>query len=270
MTTRARLPIALTIAGSDSGGGAGLQADLKTFAALSVHGVSAVTCLTAQNPAGVRAVQAASPKLVRAQLEAVFDALPPMAAKTGMLYSPGTIRTVAEFFRAGPCPPLIVDPVMVATSGASLLARSATRLLCDQLLPLAALITPNLDEAELLLGMRIKDEEGLREAARLLVRRFGCAALVKGGHLKGTQEAVDRMHQDFGGTHRLNRPQSGNPGYYTVDHSVLLYVIDPNGRLYAEVTPPFDAAALAQRMTRIARDYTDRKAFATSAAAGRS
>ena len=86
----------------------------------------------------------------------------------------------------------------------------------------------------------------------------------------GTQEAVDRMHQDFGGTHRLNRPQSGNPGYYTVDHSVLLYVIDPNGRLYAEVTPPFDAAALAQRMTRIARDYTDRKAFATSAAAGRS
>ena len=191
MTKRSSLPIALTIAGSDSGGGAGIQADLKTFAALGVHGTSALTCLTAQNPSGVTGVQAASAKMVRQQIEAVFVELPPAACKTGMLYSTEIIRVVAGFFGHGKRPPLIVDPVMVATSGAALLKPSALRAVCDELLPLATLVTPNLDEAELLLGVKIRDEEALRSAAREIVRRFGCPALVKGGHLKGTREAVD-------------------------------------------------------------------------------
>src|SRR5687767_12848680 len=116
MTNRTRLPIALTIAGSDSGGGAGIQADLKTFAALGVHGTSAVTCLTAQNPRGDLAVQAATPLMVRQQLDAVFAELPPHACKTGMLYSAEIVRVIVKFFRARKRRILIVDPVMVATS----------------------------------------------------------------------------------------------------------------------------------------------------------
>jgi hydroxymethylpyrimidine/phosphomethylpyrimidine kinase len=191
MTQRASIPIALTIAGSDSGGGAGIQADLKTFAALGVHGASVITCLTAQNPKGVPGVQAATPAMVRQQLEAVFAELPPAACKTGMLYSAEIIRVIVEFFGGKNRPPLIVDPVMVATSGACLLKPSAVKVACDKLFPLATLVTPNLDEAELLLGVKIHDEEDLRAAARQTVKRFGCAALVKGGHLRGTREAVD-------------------------------------------------------------------------------
>ncbi len=191
MTKRTSLPIALTIAGSDSGGGAGIQADLKTFAALGVHGTSAITCITAQNPRGVSGIQATSPKLVRQQIDAVFAELTPAACKTGMLYSAGIIRVIAECFSGGKRPPLIVDPVMIATSGSALLKPTAVRALCEKLLPIATLVTPNLDEAELLLGIKIRDEEDLRSAARQIVNRFGCAALVKGGHLRGTNEAVD-------------------------------------------------------------------------------
>ena len=191
MTKRPKLPIALTIAGSDSGGGAGIQADLKTFAVLGVHGTSVITCLTAQNPGGVQGVQPATPAMVRQQLEAVFAELPPAACKTGMLYSAAIIRVVVEFCRERRRLPLIVDPVMVATSGARLLKASAIKAICDELLPHAALVTPNLDEAELLLGMKIRKEEDLHSAARCIVDRFGCAALVKGGHLRGTQKAVD-------------------------------------------------------------------------------
>src|SRR5205809_2408443 len=113
-----KLPTALTIAGSDSGGGAGIQADLKTFASLGVHGTSAITCITAQNPKGVRAIQAIRPDIVRHQIEAVFDELRPAAVKTGMLFSADLVGVVAGFFRPAKRPPLIVDPVMVATSGA--------------------------------------------------------------------------------------------------------------------------------------------------------
>ena len=191
MTQHDSLPIALTIAGSDSGGGAGIQADLKTFAALGVHGTSVITCLTAQNPKSVLGIQPATPKMVHQQLEAIFAELPPAACKTGMLYSAEIIRVVVEFFSGKNRPPLIVDPVMVATSGACLLKPSAVKAVCDKLLPLATLVTPNLDEAELLLAIKIRDEEDLRAAARRIVERFGCAALVKGGHLRGTREAVD-------------------------------------------------------------------------------
>jgi hydroxymethylpyrimidine/phosphomethylpyrimidine kinase len=185
------LPVALTIAGSDSGGGAGIQADLHTFAALGVHGTSAITCLTAQNPRGVSGIMAASPIILRQQIEAVFAELRPAAIKTGMLFSTPLIRVVVERFLQRSAPPLVVDPVMVATSGARLLKPSAIKVIQEELLPLATLVTPNLDEAEILVGRKLADVEDLRQAAREIYQRFGCAALVKGGHLGGLAEAVD-------------------------------------------------------------------------------
>jgi hydroxymethylpyrimidine/phosphomethylpyrimidine kinase len=191
MSKRPQLAVALTIAGSDSGGGAGIQADLKTFAALGTHGTSAITCLTAQNPKGVYGIQACRPEIVRQQIEAVFGELQPAAVKTGMLYSAPIIRVVAESLRRYRGVPVVVDPVMVSTSGAQLLKPAAVRALCDQLLPLATVVTPNLDEAEILVGEKLRSVTDLRAAAHCLQRRFGCAALVKGGHLRGLREAVD-------------------------------------------------------------------------------
>jgi len=194
MSRIAKRPAALTIAGSDSGGGAGIQADLKTFAALSVHGTSAITCLTAQNPRRVLAVESCSPEMLRQQIEAVFEELPPRAVKTGMLFSAENIKVVAGFFGSRVARrrvPLVVDPVMVATSGARLLLPSAEKILTEKLLPLATLIAPNLDEVEALLGRQPGSAEEMRAAARELHRRFGGAALIKGGHLRHSREAVD-------------------------------------------------------------------------------
>jgi hydroxymethylpyrimidine kinase/phosphomethylpyrimidine kinase len=190
VSNNSTLPIALTIAGSDSGGGAGIQADLKTFAALGVHGTCDITCITAQNPKRVLAIEPCSAAIVRKQLEAVFAELPPTAAKTGMLYSAEIIRAVAKFFRSHKIP-LVVDPVMVATSGRRLLRPGAVKILCRELFPLATLVTPNLPEASLLTGRRLNSVEDMRRAARELHRRFGCAVLVKGGHLRGAREAAD-------------------------------------------------------------------------------
>ena len=191
MSKRPQLPVALTIAGSDSGGGAGIQADLKTFAALGVHGTSAITCITAQNPKGVYGIQACDVGIVRRQIEAVFDELRPAAVKTGMLYSAPIIRVVADYFLRRQGVPLVVDPVMVSTSGAKLLKREAVKALCGELLPLATLITPNLDEAEILVGEKLTSVTDLRAVARVMYGRFGCAVLVKGGHLRGLREALD-------------------------------------------------------------------------------
>ena len=182
---------ALTLAGSDSGGGAGIQADLKTFFALGVHGTSAVTCLTAQSPRGVTGIQACSPEILRKQIRAVLGEFKPIAAKTGMLFSTPLIRVVVETFRQRNAPLLVVDPVMIATSGARLLKPSAMRAVQEDLLPLATLVTPNLDEAEILTGRKLSSVDDLREAAKEIHARFGCAALVKGGHLRGLAEAVD-------------------------------------------------------------------------------
>jgi hydroxymethylpyrimidine kinase/phosphomethylpyrimidine kinase len=186
-----RIPVALTIAGSDSGGGAGIQADLKVFASLGVHGTSAITCVTAQNPRRVLGIEASKPAIVRRQMQAVFEELSPAAVKTGMLYSEGIVRVVADFMAHRRGVPLVVDPVMIATSGARLLESSAVRSLKNVLLPLATVVTPNLDEAALLAGRDLKSIEDLRWAARRIQGRFGCAVLVKGGHLKGGTEAVD-------------------------------------------------------------------------------
>lgn len=190
-STRKQLPIALTIAGSDSGGGAGVQADLKTFAALGVHGTSAITCVTAQNPRAVTGIQPIRAELVRGQIEAVFAELRPAAVKTGMLFSAELIAVVVEFFARGRRPPLIVDPVMVATSGAVLFKPSAIRLMQERLLPLATLVTPNLDEAEILVGGKLRSLADLEAAAREIHRMFDCAVLVKGGHLQSLPAATD-------------------------------------------------------------------------------
>jgi len=191
VTRPRKIPTALTIAGSDSGGGAGIQADLKTFAALGVHGTSAVTCITAQNPQEVRAIAPCASQMVRRQIEAVFDELPPRAVKTGMLYSRELVRVVIDFFKRTGRPPLIVDPVLIATSGARLLKPSGMGFLQDDLLPLAALVTPNLAEAEILASKKIASIEDMRVVAREIHSRYGCAALVKGGHLGGLAQAVD-------------------------------------------------------------------------------
>ena len=184
-------PVALAIAGSDSGGGAGIQADLKTFAALGVHGASVITCLTAQNPRHVLGIEPCSARMVQQQLQAVFEELPPAAIKTGMLFSAEIIRTVADFLRRQAHPRLVVDPVMISTSGAALLKPAAVKTLQQHLLPLATLVTPNLDETEILTGDKITSVENMRQAARKIQARFGCAVLVKGGHLRGMREAVD-------------------------------------------------------------------------------
>ena len=191
MSWIAKWPVALAIAGSDSGGGAGIQADLKTFTALRIHGASVITCITAQNPRRVLAVEPCSPDMVRQQIEAVFAELRPAAVKTGMLFSAETIRVVVDFFKMEKGLPLVVDPVMVSTSGAVLLKPSAMKVLRDQLLPLAALVTPNLAEAEILTGHKIASVEDMRRAARAIQIRFGCAVLVKGGHLRGVRDAAD-------------------------------------------------------------------------------
>src|SRR5258708_7879928 len=166
MPKRRDIPVALTIAGSDSGGGAGIQADLKAFASLGVHGTNAIKCVTAQNPKSVRGIEPCSPAIVRGQIQAVFDELRPAAAKTGMLYSAAIIHTVADFFRRSDSPPLIVDPVMVSTSGARLLQSSGIRALCAMLLPLPPLVTPNVHEAHILTGERLHSVEDLRKAPR--------------------------------------------------------------------------------------------------------
>jgi hydroxymethylpyrimidine kinase/phosphomethylpyrimidine kinase len=186
------VPVALTIAGSDSGGGAGIQADLKTFASLGVHGTTAITGLTAQNPSRVSGIQSCAPRMVRAQIAAVFEELFPSAVKTGMLYSAGITRVVVECFKIGPRPPLVVDPVMIASSGAALVKHSPRRLWLEGLLPLATVVTPNLDETGVLLGVDPPGSiEAMRRAARQIHARFGCAALVKGGHLRGLNQAID-------------------------------------------------------------------------------
>jgi hydroxymethylpyrimidine/phosphomethylpyrimidine kinase len=184
-----KLPVALTIAGSDSGGGAGIQADLKTFAALGVHGTSAVTAITAQNTVTVTAIEELPVALIRAQIDAVVEDLGVQAAKTGMLSSVEIIEAVSLALREHRIDRLVVDPVMVSKGGARLLRRDAIDALRSVLLPLAAVITPNLPEAEALLGRRVATMAERRQAARDLLRLGPRAVVVKGGHADG--DAVD-------------------------------------------------------------------------------
>jgi hydroxymethylpyrimidine/phosphomethylpyrimidine kinase len=179
------LPAALSVAGSDSGAGAGAQADLLTFAAHGVFGTTAITCLTAQNPEGVTGVHAATAEFVRHQIEAVLRYFPVRAAKTGMLLDAGIVATVAKVFSEHRRIPLVVDPVMVATSGAVLLRDDAIDAMTRKLFPVGRLITPNLDEGAVLLGRRPENRRELIEAAVTLSERYETSVLLKGGHLRG-------------------------------------------------------------------------------------
>lgn len=184
---------ALTIAGSDPSGGAGIQADLKTFTVLRVYGMSAITALTAQNTVGVSSVQPVAADFVRRQIDAVAGDIGVDAAKTGMLPTRDVVRAVAEAIRAHRIERLVIDPVMTAGTGAALLDAEARAALRDDLLPLAALVTPNVPEAEALTGITVTATADQREAARRLVAAGARAALLKGGHLSG-EESVDVLY----------------------------------------------------------------------------
>ena len=190
---------ALTIAGSDSGGGAGIQADLKTFAALGVYGMSAITAITAQNTCGVSAVQGIAPEVVAAQIRAVVTDIGVGAAKTGMLFSAEIIRAVAMTVRALDLRLLVVDPVMVATSGDRLLQREAEESLRQDILPLATVVTPNLAETEVLVGRKVASLEEMRAAAEQIVAEGAHAVVVKGGHAitKATDVFYDGSHMEL-------------------------------------------------------------------------
>lgn len=180
---------ALTIAGSDSGGGAGIQADLKTFAALGVYGTSALTAITAQNTLGVTGVQEMTPEMVAAQIDAVVSDIGTDAVKTGMLSSSAIIQVVADKVREHSLPNLVVDPVMVAKGGDPLLQEEAVDALRTLLVPLALVVTPNLPEASVLVGYEVSTLEQARQAARDIVAMGSGSVVVKGGHLEG--DAVD-------------------------------------------------------------------------------
>lgn len=177
-----KLKTALAIAGSDCSGGAGIQADLKTMTMNGVYGMSAVTALTAQNTTGVRAIQEASPDFLEAQLDAIFTDIPPDAVKTGMVSSSELIRVIAQSLRKYGARNIVADPVMVSTAGSSLMKTDAVETLMEELLPIAALVTPNIPEAEVLSGLAIVNKEAMTEAARIIGERHHCAVLLKGGH----------------------------------------------------------------------------------------
>ena len=198
MPVMSETPVALTIAGSDCSAGAGLQADLKTFSAHGVYGLTAVTCVVAEVPGKVTHIQPVELANLEDQLRLLLAAFPVAAVKTGMLYSAEVIALVARTFTSlKKRPPLVVDPVMVATSGDALVKDDAVAAYERLLFPLAALITPNLDEAAVLLGRKITRPEQLRPAADALRSRYGCAVLLKGGHLRG-EEALDVLRDAAG------------------------------------------------------------------------
>ena len=178
-------PRVLSIAGSDSGGGAGIQADLKTFSALGCYGMTAITALTAQNTLGVRAIHGVPPEMLRDQIDAVIEDIGVDAVKVGMLHSPDIVQTVAEAIDRHRLSNVVLDPVMVATSGAVLIDNPAIARLVSELFPRAALVTPNLDEAALLVGMSLDSEAAMDVAARRLMAMGARAVLLKGGHLPG-------------------------------------------------------------------------------------
>ncbi len=194
-------PCCLTIAGSDSGGNAGVQADLRTFHAYRLHGCTVFTALTAQNPNGVYAVKEVAADFVGAQLDAVLGTYSIAALKTGMLGSAGVVEAAVERLKAHPQIAKVVDPVMVATSGAKLTGEATRKAMEEFLFPLATLMTPNMPEAEVLSGRAIESLQDMRETAKCLYDRFGAAVLIKGGHqMRNLSEAEDVLFDGRGCT----------------------------------------------------------------------
>ena len=203
-----KIKTALTIAGSDSSGGAGIQADLKTMIMNGVYGMSAVTALTAQNTTGVRAIQEVDPDFLRQQIDAVFEDIYPDAVKTGMVSSAELIRVIADRLRFYNARNVVVDPVMVATSGSALLKNDAVKVLMGELLPLASVVTPNIPEAQVLSGMGIVSKEDMISAAKKIGDDHNCAVLLKGGH--SINDANDLLYAD-GELHWFEGRRIDNP-----------------------------------------------------------
>ena len=205
---------ALTIAGSDSSGGAGIQADIKTMTANGVYAMSAITALTAQNTTGVQGIYEVSPAFLRMQLDSVFTDIRPDAVKTGMVSSVGLIEVIAERLRHYRAENIVVDPVMVATSGSRLISDDAIGTLRQLLFPLATVLTPNIPEAEVLSGLSVKSTEDMMAAAEKIGRTYGCAVLCKGGHQ--LSDANDLLYRDgdfrwFNGR-RIDNPNTHGTG----------------------------------------------------------
>ncbi len=199
---------ALSIAGSDSCGGAGIQADIKTMTVNGVYAMSAITALTAQNTTGVSAISEVTPQFLEQQINAVFEDIRPDAVKIGMVSSTALIRTIAERLRFYNAANIVIDPVMVATSGARLINEDAIAALKSELLPIAAVITPNIPEAEVLAEMPIRCEEDMITAAKKIGEEYGCAVLCKGGH--SLNDANDLLYQD-GACRWFNGKRVDNP-----------------------------------------------------------
>jgi hydroxymethylpyrimidine/phosphomethylpyrimidine kinase len=185
-----RYPTVLTIAGSDSSGGAGIQADIKTISSLGLYACSAITAITSQNTLGVRSIQGIEPAILKDQIDAVFEDLRIDAVKTGMLYNTESVKVVAACLQKFAPPYFVLDPVMVSTSGSQLITDDAILAVQELLFPLATVITPNISEAEIITGLRIKNQEDMQEAAEILIKKGCNAVLMKGGHLAGN-ESVD-------------------------------------------------------------------------------
>ena len=205
---------ALTIAGSDSSGGAGIQADIKTMTANGVYAMSAITALTAQNTTGVTGIMEVTPDFLKEQLDCIFTDIRPDAVKTGMVSSSALIEVIAERLRFYKAENIVVDPVMVATSGARLISEDAIETLKKELLPLAAVITPNIPEAEELSGRRVSTKEDMEAVAREIYEKYGCGVLCKGGH--SINDANDLLYDGkeliwFKGK-RINNPNTHGTG----------------------------------------------------------
>lgn len=216
---------ALTIAGSDCSGGAGIQADLKTFASLGVYGMSVITALTAQNTLGVSGIQAVDAEFTKRQLDCVFEDIPPMSVKTGMLPSLDVCRTVGDRLRYYSCKSIVCDPVMVSTSGHSLTDEQGVSGLEKYVFPFSLLITPNIPEAQVLTNMRIQTVEDMEKACRLLYEKHGCAVLCKGGHLKDS--AADVLYANGKAvllqSERINNPNTHGTGC-TLSSAIAAYL----------------------------------------------
>ena len=209
-----RMRTALTIAGSDSSGGAGIQADIKTMITNGVYAMSAITALTAQNTTGVTAIMESTPEFLGEQLESIFTDIYPDAVKIGMVSSSSLIKTISEKLKKYDAKNIVVDPVMVATSGAKLISDEAVSTLKEHLFPLATVLTPNIPEAEVLSEMKISNEEEMIKAAEIISEKYGCAVLCKGGHQ--INDANDLLFKD--GTYtwysgkRINNPNTHGTG----------------------------------------------------------
>lgn len=209
-----KLKTAMTVAGSDCSGGAGIQADLKTMTMNGVYAMSAITALTAQNTTGVRSISEVTPEFLSDQLEMIFEDIFPDAVKIGMVSSTPLIEVIAEKLRMYGAKNIVADPVMVATSGSALIKNEAVRTLGEKLLPICTITTPNIPEAEILSGMTIKNEDDMESAARIIHEKFGCAVLIKGGH--SVCDADDLLYESDGCTwfrgKRIENPNTHGTG----------------------------------------------------------